>query len=132
MRGALVTGVVLVLSVACVRRPIENPNIIVMGMTSGPNSLDARLGSADTSQKLGQLIYRLGRATVSTDDTERRRLFGDVQKLLAREVPYISLWDKTNYAVAQRTLSGIQLKPAADLLFLKDVSRTAFDRHAGN
>jgi peptide/nickel transport system substrate-binding protein len=74
----------------------------------------------------------LDRATVSTDDAERRRLYSNVQKLLARKVPYISLWDKTNYAVAQRTLTGIQLKPAADLLFLKDVSRTALDRHAGN
>jgi peptide/nickel transport system substrate-binding protein len=74
----------------------------------------------------------LDRATVSTDDAERRRLFGAVQKLLAREVPYISLWDKTNYAIAQRSLTGVQLKPAADLLFLKDVSRAAPDRHAGN
>jgi peptide/nickel transport system substrate-binding protein len=74
----------------------------------------------------------IDRATVSTDDAERIRLFGEVQKILAREVPYISLWDKTNYAVAQRTLDGIHLRPAADLLFLKDVARTAPDPHAGH
>ncbi len=67
----------------------------------------------------------IDRATVSTDLAERRRLYGEVQKILARDVPYISLWDKTNYAVAQRSLSGIHLRPAADLLFLKDVARTA-------
>jgi peptide/nickel transport system substrate-binding protein len=65
------------------------------------------------------------RATVSTDLEERRRLFGDVQKILAKDVPYISLWNKTNYSIAQRTLTGITLRPAADFLFLKDVARTA-------
>jgi peptide/nickel transport system substrate-binding protein len=66
----------------------------------------------------------IDRATVSTDVTERRRLFSQVQKILAKDVPYISLWNKTNYAVAQRTLTGISLRPAADFLFLKDVART--------
>jgi len=70
----------------------------------------------------------LDRATVSNDRAERLRLFGEVQKILARDVPYISLWDKTNYAVAQRSLSGIHLRPAADLLFLKDVARAALAR----
>ena len=36
-------------------------------------------------------------------------------------MPYISLWYKTNVAVAQRTLTGIHLTPLADFLFLKDV-----------
>jgi peptide/nickel transport system substrate-binding protein len=67
----------------------------------------------------------LDEATVSTDITQRKRLFAEVQKIVARELPYISLWDKTNFAVAQRTLTGIRLSPAADLLFLKDVARSA-------
>jgi peptide/nickel transport system substrate-binding protein len=71
-------------------------------------------------------------ATASTHPDERLRLFGEVQKILATEVPYISLWDKTNYAIAQRTLAGIHLRPAADLLFLKDVFRTAPDHPAVN
>jgi peptide/nickel transport system substrate-binding protein len=74
----------------------------------------------------------LDEATVSTDDQERKRLFGDVQKIVASEVPYISLWNRTNVAVAQRTLTGIRLSPAADFLFLKDVSRTAPDRAAAH
>jgi len=65
----------------------------------------------------------IDRATVSTDPKERQRLFSDVQRILAQDVPYISLWNKTNYAVAQRTLTGITLRPAADFLFLKDVAR---------
>ena len=42
---------------ACIHRPVDNPNIIVMGVTSGPNNLDPRIASDDTSQKLGQLIF---------------------------------------------------------------------------
>jgi peptide/nickel transport system substrate-binding protein len=67
----------------------------------------------------------IDRATVSTDVQQRQRLFSDVQRLLSKEVPYISLWNKTNYVVAQRTLTGISLRPAADFLFLKDVTRAA-------
>jgi ABC-type transport system substrate-binding protein len=63
-------------------------------------------------------------ATVSTDDQRRKQLFGRVQKIVASEVPYISLWDKRNVVVAQRNLAGIHVTPAADFLFLKDVSRT--------
>jgi peptide/nickel transport system substrate-binding protein len=69
-------------------------------------------------------------ATVSTDDRERKRLFGDVQRIVANQVPYISLWNKTNVAVAQRTLAGVHLSPAADWLFLKDVFRKPPDRPA--
>lgn len=72
----------------------------------------------------------LDRATVSTDPAERLQLFGEVQRIVANDVAYISLWDKTNYAIAQRNLTGVQLKPAADLLFLKDVARTSLDHQA--
>ena len=41
----------------CVRRPVDNPNIIVMGVTAGPNNLDPRIASDDTAQKINQLIF---------------------------------------------------------------------------
>ncbi len=62
-------------------------------------------------------------ATVSTDDGIRRELYGRAQRLVAEEVPYISLWYKTNVAVAQPDVHGITLSPAADFRFLKDVWR---------
>jgi peptide/nickel transport system substrate-binding protein len=67
----------------------------------------------------------LDRAAVSADDRERLALYDEVQKIIAGDVPYISLWHKTNVAVASRSLSGIRLLPTADLTFLKDVARTA-------
>ena len=61
-----------------------------------------------------------------TEDAPRRlALYAEVQRILARDVPYVSLWYKTNVAVAQRNLTGIRLTPLADFNFLKDVARSA-------
>ena len=67
----------------------------------------------------------IDRATGSTNDTERRALYGDVQRLVAEEAPYVSLWYKTNVVVAQRNLRGIDIGPAADFRFLRNVWRGA-------
>jgi peptide/nickel transport system substrate-binding protein len=67
----------------------------------------------------------LDQAATTTDLKKRQQLFGDVQRIVAREVPYISLWHKTNFAIAQRSLAGIRLSPTADFHFLRDVARTA-------
>ena len=41
-----------------------------------------------------------------------------------QDVPYISLWYKTNLAAAQAHLRGVRrLSAVADLTFLKDVTR---------
>jgi len=69
----------------------------------------------------------LDEAAVTTDQERRRQLFGKVQRIIADEVPYISLWYKTNVAVAQRTLTGIHIPPIADFTFLRDVQRVAPD-----
>ena len=62
-------------------------------------------------------------ATVSTDEAERRRLYAQTQQLIAEDLPYISLWNKTNMAVAQSNLEGIHLPPATDFTFLRSVRR---------
>jgi peptide/nickel transport system substrate-binding protein len=66
----------------------------------------------------------LDRATVSRDDDERRALYGEAQRILAEDVPYISLWYKTNLILARRNLSGLRLTPLADYAFLREVERT--------
>jgi peptide/nickel transport system substrate-binding protein len=70
-----------------------------------------------------QVDHALDEASRSTDETERRRLFGEAQRLIAEQVPYISLWCKTNAVVAQRDLSNVRVSPTVDFNFLKDVAR---------
>jgi len=65
-------------------------------------------------------------ASVSLDEAERRRLYQEAQRLIAADVPYVSLWYKTNVAVAQADLAGVTLTPTAEFTFLKDV------RHSRN
>jgi peptide/nickel transport system substrate-binding protein len=72
----------------------------------------------------------LDQAAAATDDGQRRQLYGAVQAIVADEQPYISLWCKTNVAVARRSLAGFHILPTADFTFLKDVARTTTDAAA--
>ena len=65
----------------------------------------------------------LDEAATSLDPVRRQAAFAEVQRVLAREVPYISLWHKTNFAIAQRSLAGLHLSPIADFHFLQHVAR---------
>jgi peptide/nickel transport system substrate-binding protein len=62
-------------------------------------------------------------ATAATSVDERRARYGKVQQRIAELAPYISLWNKTNVAVAQPNLSGIRLSPTADFRLLRNVER---------
>lgn len=62
-------------------------------------------------------------ATAALDEAERRRLYGEAQRLVALDAPYISLWARTNVVVAQPNLLGIALSPTADFRFLSQVER---------
>jgi peptide/nickel transport system substrate-binding protein len=62
-------------------------------------------------------------AAVAVGDDQRKTLYAQAQRLIAEDVPYISLWYKTNVAVAQPDLRGIRLSPIADFTFLQHVWR---------
>ncbi len=71
-------------------------------------------------------VDRLIDAAASAPDDARRRVFyAQAQQLIAEDVPYIGLWYKTNVAVFQPDIHGVQLTPIADFTFLKDVYREA-------
>jgi peptide/nickel transport system substrate-binding protein len=67
----------------------------------------------------------LDRATTATGEPERRKLYGEAQRVITEDVPYVSLWHIRNVAVAQRALTGITLSPLGDFLFLRNVARVA-------
>jgi peptide/nickel transport system substrate-binding protein len=66
----------------------------------------------------------LDEASRATGD-DRRRLFGEAQRAIAEQAPYICLWTKINNVVAQAGLDGVRATPIADYTFLKDVARRA-------
>jgi len=65
----------------------------------------------------------LDRATAAQTEAERRAYYTAAERLIAREVPMISLWARTNVVVGQVDLEGITLSPLGDFEFLKDVRR---------
>jgi peptide/nickel transport system substrate-binding protein len=64
-------------------------------------------------------------ATSALDEGERRDFYQQAQRAIASAVPIVSLWVKTNVAVAQPDLTGLSLSPIADFSFLRHVSRRA-------
>jgi len=62
-------------------------------------------------------------AMVAESDDERRKLYGDAQRVIAEDTPYISLWYKTNIAVSGTRVEGVKLTPSAEFTFLRDVSK---------
>ena len=62
-------------------------------------------------------------AAGATDDTLRHGFYTQAQRLIAADVPYISLWYKTNVAIFQMDIHGVTLSPIADFTFLKNVYR---------
>ena len=64
-------------------------------------------------------------ATTSLTDEDRRKYYGEVQKIVAADVPAVSLWYKTNIVVTRPNISGMRLSAQADFLALKDVKKVA-------
>ena len=56
-RLAVIAALVLASSAACIKRPVANPNVIVVAVASAPNALDPRVASDNVSQSANQLMF---------------------------------------------------------------------------
>jgi peptide/nickel transport system substrate-binding protein len=63
-------------------------------------------------------IAEAGRAETEAD---QKRLYSLIQKKVAEDCPYVSLWYETNLAVMRNELMGAHLSANANFRFLKDV-----------
>jgi len=63
-------------------------------------------------------------ATRATDDADRKKYYSQAQKLIAEDAPYIPIWNRVNYIMAQPTLTGLHLNPISDFTALKDVGKS--------
>jgi peptide/nickel transport system substrate-binding protein len=61
----------------------------------------------------------LDQARVESDREKRRALFSKVQKIVAEDLPYVSLWFMDNVSVHRKRISGVQLSPTGDYDFLR-------------
>lgn len=63
----------------------------------------------------------LDQARVEGDRGRRRELFGKVEKIVATDLPYLSLWFMDNVSVHSKRISDVQLSPTGDYDFLRDI-----------
>jgi peptide/nickel transport system substrate-binding protein len=62
-------------------------------------------------------------ATGASDEADRAALYKAAARVIAADVPTVSLWYRTNTIVAQSNLIGLTLSPTADFRFLANVTR---------
>jgi peptide/nickel transport system substrate-binding protein len=66
----------------------------------------------------------LDQASSAATEAERKKYYGKAQKIIAEDAPYISIWNRTNVAVAQPAISGLHLDAVSNFESLKDVTKT--------
>ncbi|MBF0290659.1 MAG: ABC transporter substrate-binding protein [Nitrospinae bacterium] len=60
-------------------------------------------------------------AGVTADGEGRRRVYSEAQKIIARDLPYVSLWRPLNVAVTDRRVREFHLSPDEGIKSLKNV-----------
>lgn len=70
------------------------------------------------NEKLDALIDQ---AQVEMDMQKRRGLFSEIQKIVAEDVPYLSLWYRDNISAHRNRISNIQITPSGDYDFLENI-----------
>ncbi len=63
----------------------------------------------------------LEQARVEPDALKRKQLYFQVQQIVARDQPYLTLWYLDNVAVYRRRMENVHLGPAGDFSFLDSV-----------
>jgi peptide/nickel transport system substrate-binding protein len=62
-------------------------------------------------------------ATAAVNEADRKKYYAEVQKVVAEDAPYIPIWNRVNYIMAQPSLTGLHLNPISDFIALKDVRK---------
>jgi len=109
----------------------ELASLVWVGITD-PDALRIRfhskmvppLGANRERYQNPELDRLLDEASTTFDRKARKAAYREAQEILARDLPYISLWYKDNFALAKRTIQGIRLGPFAGFRFIADLRRT--------
>ncbi|MBE9161149.1 ABC transporter substrate-binding protein [Tychonema sp. LEGE 06208] len=71
-------------------------------------------GSFYYSDRVNQLIDKQRK---ELNPETRKALFGEIQDILGRDVPFIPLWQDKDYTFAQNNISGVRLEPTQSFPF---------------
>jgi peptide/nickel transport system substrate-binding protein len=71
-------------------------------------------GSFYYSDRANQLIEQQRK---EQDTAKRKQIFAELQELLAKDVPYIPLWQTKDYAFARNGVTGVTINPSQNFPF---------------
>jgi len=64
----------------------------------------------------------LERGAAALDEGERRRVYAEIQRILAIDLPYVNLWHRNVTLSRRRRVQGFRLTPGADFEPLREVT----------
>ncbi len=97
---------------------ITEPDIFYSIFHSSMMPPDGRNRGRYRNARIDELTEK-GRVTV--DPEERKKIYSDVQKILAEELPYMYLWYPHNIVVMNERVHGFVVYPDGDFASLQDV-----------
>lgn len=68
-----------------------------------------------------QLDALLDHARIEHDREKRKQLYAEVQRIVAEDLPYLSLWYPENVCVHRSRIGNVKLTPAGDYDFVREI-----------
>jgi peptide/nickel transport system substrate-binding protein len=97
----------------------------------------SRIPTPETPDEGNRWRYRSARADAlieagrfALDRARRREIYGELQRLLAEDLPILPLWHEDNVVVSHRDVSGYRILPNARLVPLARTTKASYGSRA--
>lgn len=102
---------------------VTDPNIYrwIFHSENIPSADDTSAGANRGAYKNKEVDRLLDRAKREVDRDKRIEMYSRLQKILARQLPYVSLWHEDNLAVKQKGVEGYYMTPNARLIGITEI-----------
>jgi peptide/nickel transport system substrate-binding protein len=95
--------------------PAVNPDMILFSFLHPDNIAPKGLNGARYNNP--ELTKKLEKARASTDESERKQLYADVQKTVMADLPYMPMYTSNVYWPSQKWVNGIVINKLAQVNF---------------
>ena len=108
---------------------VQEPNLLrwVFHSDNIPSPENRAAGANRGAYENERVDELLDKAQRESDRERRREMYGEVQKILAEELPYVSLWHPDNVAVVREGTEGYYTTPGARYESLRTVKPPPID-----
>jgi peptide/nickel transport system substrate-binding protein len=111
---------------------ISEPDLYTSFFSSDrvPTREDPDRGGNRVRYRNPELDQLLGQGRRTLELGERRRIYGEIQRILARDLPIVPLWHEDNVAVLGKNVTGYEMVPTGQFVSLaRTHKRKAEEKH---